>query len=92
VADSARLLKHEQGHFDINCVLAKRANMALWVARDSKMIKPRDLVDAAADARDRDDYDIETNHGCKPVEQASWETDIAGGLVGLWLLQQLPIR
>jgi hypothetical protein len=75
--ESDRLLAHEQGHFDIACVLVKRANDALdagmsfarvnrWLTRNHGRLQGR--------------YDAQTNHGCNAGPQAAWEGDIAGDL------------
>jgi hypothetical protein len=84
VAESARLLRHEQGHFDISCLFAKKANMALWLARRSTKRIPdaNKILEAVVPKRDQVqfDYDDKTANGCKPAEQGRWEADIAGGL------------
>ncbi len=77
VAESARLLSHEQGHFDISCVFAKKANVALAAGRDLATI--RKAVDAKLQPT-QNAYDNDTSHGCKAAEQATWKRNIADGL------------
>ena len=78
--DSDRLLAHEQGHFDIACVLAKRANDALAAGTSFRRVNRwLNRVQPAAQRR----YDAQTNHGCNAGPQAAWEGDIAGGLTGV---------
>src|SRR6266567_4264264 len=107
-AESKRLLKHEQGHFDISNVMAKKAKAslkakeatltttetrcgraeALKAAQDSfdnldaptvLSLLQQDWITSASQAQS--DYDVETDHGAKKVEQLDWETTkIAGGL------------
>jgi len=72
--ESARLLDHEVGHFDISCVIAKKANTALDAGGDLGKIET-----AAEKKRQAlyDLYDLETEHSCKVGAQAAWKTDIA---------------
>jgi hypothetical protein len=77
VADSARLLKHEQNHFNISCVFAQKANAAL---QNGQLERP--IHKAVIDKRTPTQtlYDNETHHGCEAAKQAAWETNIAAGL------------
>lgn len=77
IAESARLLKHEQGHFDISCVFARKANAALAQGLPERTIHTAVI---AKRSPTQTTYDTETSHGCVAAKQASWETDIAGGL------------
>lgn len=77
VAESQRLLAHEQGHFNISCVIAGKANSALIAGGDLAGIK------TAVAERLRDtqaSYDGETEHGCNAGAQATWESDITNKL------------
>lgn len=77
IDESARLLDHEVGHFDISCALARKANAALDAGGALAAIE-------TAVEKKRDDlyklYDADTDHGCKPAEQAAWKSDIANDL------------
>jgi hypothetical protein len=76
-AESARLLSHEQGHFDISCVIARKANAALDAGGD------RARIEAVVEKKRQDQYDLydnETSHGCDAAQQAAWKTDIANNL------------
>ena len=86
---SERTLSHERTHFDLSEVQARRARQGL-----SKLASPCSLPD---DERDRlmvpylkDDagvqaqYDRETMHGTRTIEQGKWE-----GQVRRWL-NELP--
>lgn len=104
---SARLLKHEQGHFDISNVMAGKARADLKTKSAAfagtatecgrtkavtEAVKSFDALGAPAaiskigqdwiDLKDKaqEDYDTETSNGIKAAEQATWETNIAGGL------------
>ena len=104
---SARLLKHEQGHFDISNVMAGKARADLKTKSAAfagsatecgrtkavnEAVKKFDALGAPAaisklsqdwiDLKDKAqrDYDTETKNGVKAPEQATWKTNIAGGL------------
>ena len=107
-AESKRLLKHEQGHFDISNVMAKNAKASLKAKAasltvtetgcgqaealkaaqasfdnlDASMVLSQLQEDWLTSANQAEtDYDDETDHGAKKVEQSNWETvKIAGGL------------
>jgi hypothetical protein len=76
-ADSARLLRHEQAHYDMSCVFAKKANAALTGGGDFAQVK-KGLDDKAGPTQDQ--YDTESSHGCNGAAQATWSKDIAAGL------------
>jgi hypothetical protein len=108
IAESKRLLKHEQGHFDISNVMAKNAKASLkakaatLTVTETRCGKAEALKAAQASFDNLDasavlsqlqqdwitsweqaesDYDVETDHGDKKVEQSDWEkTKIGGGL------------
>jgi hypothetical protein len=77
IAESARLLNHEQTHFKLTCALAKKANGLLW----SRV--PFANIDAVIRTRRTEAqtlYDTESQHGCNAAGQAKWQTEIANGL------------
>ena len=76
-AESARLLAHEQGHFNLTCAMARKANGMLATAPNFDA-----LLRAARTTLSRQQrlYDRQTNHGCNAGQQSTWETAIAGGL------------
>lgn len=78
--ESARVLRHEQGHFDLFCVLVGKANDALAAGRQVGPVQRR-LNQLATEQTRR--YDNQTRHGCNPGQQSSWETAIAGRLPGV---------
>ena len=75
--ESVRLLRHEQGHYDIACKLVGRANDMLAAGRTqtvlaqwlSTNLQPQNTA-----------YDHDTVHGCDAGQQSTWETSIAAGL------------
>lgn len=73
VAESQRVLAHEQGHFNIACEIARKANTALTLGHSLAAI--RTAVQRELTAQNRA-YDNDTNHGCNPSDQASWESQI----------------
>jgi hypothetical protein len=76
-ANSNRLLKHEQQHFNISCAIAKKANAAIAAGGDVAKI------DQAVNGKWRPTqvlYDSESQIGCNAAKQTSWEKDIADGL------------
>jgi hypothetical protein len=75
--ESARLLHHEQGHFDIACKLAEKANAAVAAGGDPDAL----LRGAKALLRPTTSrYDADTRHGCDPGAQSTWDGRIAAGL------------
>jgi hypothetical protein len=79
-SESARLLRHEQLHLDIPCVLADKANTALAAGGN------KDTIQSALNTKSREQgtkYDDDTKNGCKAAEQATWEASVAGGLTGV---------
>jgi hypothetical protein len=75
--ESGRLLAHEQGHFNLTCAMARKANGMLSTAPNFDA-----LLRAARTTLSRQQrlYDRQTNHGCNAGQQSTWETAIAGGL------------
>ncbi len=79
-----RLLRHEQLHFAISCLLVRQANAALRTGDDPyRMLQ---LVRATA-KRLNALYDKETNHGTIADKQAQWEQDVEQQLEEVTVLQ-----
>ena len=87
-ADSARALRHEQTHFDIAELHARR--MRRYFA---EMLSPcqasTEQIESAAGRFVRDEratqerYDAETNHSRDNARQGAWDKDVAQQLVAL---------
>lgn len=77
IAESARLLQHEQGHFDITCKLVGRADDALAAGRPLATV--RTWLNTHAQPQNTG-YDNGTGNGCNAGQQTAWEAAIAGGL------------
>ncbi|MGF1643977.1 MAG: DUF4157 domain-containing protein [Thiotrichales bacterium] len=89
VAESARLLQHEQGHFDLTCKMATKANGLLASAPSLATL----LTNARTVLRTQQaNYDRDSAHGCNAGGQASWETDIAAGLPNVTIPLTAPAR
>lgn len=80
VAESARLLQHEQGHFDIACKLVGRADDALAAGRPLATV--RTWLNTNVQPQNTH-YDHDTDNGCNAGPQATWLAAIAGGLQGV---------
>jgi hypothetical protein len=76
-AESARLLRHEQGHFDISCVIANKASDAL---RTGSSVSSVSAALAQQLQATHNLYDQESVHGCNAGQQSSWETAISAQL------------
>jgi hypothetical protein len=87
-ADSARALRHEQTHFDITEVHARRLRRYYAELMAPCRIASGDLA-AAASRIGRDEkaaqvqYDAETDNGRTPAQQTRWDKDIAAQLTAL---------
>ena len=87
-AEGARALRHEQTHFDITEVHARRLRRYYAELMAPCRIPSNDLA-AAAGRIGRDEkaaqvqYDAETDNGRTPAQQARWDRDIAGQLTAL---------
>lgn len=79
-AESDRLLRHEQLHFDIACVLAGKANAAL--AAGTVLTTVQSAL-ATKDTQVTNQYDIDTRRGCIAAQQATWTTDVRAGLTSV---------
>jgi hypothetical protein len=76
-AESDRLLRHEQLHLDIACVLAEKANAALAAGGTFATVHAALLN---RDSQVTGQYDTQTQRGCLAAQQATWETNVANGL------------
>ncbi|MBD0306113.1 MAG: hypothetical protein ICV76_06125 [Nitrospiraceae bacterium] len=74
---SDRLLRHEQLHFAISCLLTREANVALRSGGDPRAMML--LLNAVA-TRINVQYDVETNHGLNAEQQEQWEKTIQSSL------------
>ncbi|HEY4329328.1 MAG TPA: DUF4157 domain-containing protein [Phycisphaerae bacterium] len=77
IAESARLLNHEQNHFNLTCALAKKGNALLAAGGDF------DKINAVINTRlatTQAQYDADAHHGCNAAGQSKWEAAISSGL------------
>ena len=84
-----RLLRHEQTHFAISCLLTREANLALRTGGDPKAMLL--LLNAVA-TRINVQYDIETNHGVNAEAQEEWERAIQSRLAAGPITKTAGIR
>lgn len=77
--ESARLLHHEQLHFDLACAMAAKGNAALaaTAAPDTQTILS--AVRTRANTQTTS-YDTASSHGCTASGQSTWDTAMAQGL------------
>jgi hypothetical protein len=81
VGESARLLRHEQLHFDIACILARKGTRALSLKPTESARILQAVKDKAHElTNDNGAYDSETDHSCNPSAQAAWDKSVAAGL------------
>jgi len=93
---NARVLLHEQGHFDLNEVYRRKLEIVL-LCLQSQSASKQDAIDELDAALHRQAggvlkqlqavqarYDAESGHGNGPSGQARWEAQIAG-----WLLNPI---
>lgn len=83
VAESSRLLRHEQTHFALSCAMAKKGNDLLTAGTTFDKI---DAVIHTKLSTAQSQYDGQTQHGCVAAQQSSWETAIAAGLPDIKLI------
>lgn len=83
--ENPRVLRHEQTHFDVTEVFARRMRahfdaLAGGCAKSDAEVKAmaKRFVDEERDMQHR--YDRETNHGLNVDQQRAWNTDVAGML------------
>jgi len=94
-ADSARALRHEQTHFDVSEVHARRLRRYLAEVMAPCYIPTGDLSSMASRI-ERDEkaaqelYDRETDHGRAPTVQARWDKDIDSQLLALGKFARQP--
>ena len=74
---TAYILSHEQGHFDIAEIFARKLNKQMSEYRFNKRTYQQDLNKIYHDILDekekmQNDYDKETNHSIKKEKQAEW--------------------
>ena len=87
-ADSARALRHEQTHFDLSEVHARRLRRYF-----AELMAPCDVsstdLSAAANRMERDEkaaqarYDEETDNGRNAAQQARWDKEVDSQLLAL---------
>jgi hypothetical protein len=87
-ADSAHALRHEQTHFDLTEVHARRLRRYFAELIAPCRISTNDLeAEAARVGREEKAaqalYDAETDHGRVAAQQTRWEKDVAGQLTSL---------
>jgi len=90
---TAAILRHEQHHFDLNEVYARRLGETLAAVQvrgasaESTMSQLDERIQQTADdildrlSMIQDRYDTETSHGTNDAAQAQWEADIRTWLV-----------
>lgn len=88
VADSARLLAHEQLHFDIPCAMVGKANDALIAGTHTSTQLAAWLRTTLPPLQAR--YDAESVHGCDAAGQATWVAAVAAGLPAIPLPPRTP--
>lgn len=72
--ESARLLAHEQRHYDITCDVAREGNRLIGLGVAFNTVQSR------ANARLQplhNQYDTDSSHGCDASGQATWDADHA---------------
>lgn len=84
---SPGLLRHEQLHFDITELFARRLRKELASISDCRVLaKKAEAMHSQmfeASSRYQDRYDRETQHGTRPEEQAQWQLRIEKELAEL---------
>ena len=76
------ILSHEQGHFDISEIFARKLNKKMHEYRFDRKTYQKDLKKIYQDILNekeemQDDYDTETNHSINKEKQAEWLKRIA---------------
>jgi Bacterial protein of unknown function (DUF922) len=79
---TAYILSHEQGHFDIAEIFARKLNREMSKYKFNKRTYQQDLnkiYNGVLDEKEKmqNDYDKETNHSIKKEEQTEWLKKIA---------------
>ncbi len=100
-AQSARLLKHEQGHYDIVAMTARDLSTDLTALASQVFTSESDLRDAVNDldraARSQivnadSAYDTQTDHGNIATAQASWDAAFRAARGGTRFLAALTAQ
>jgi hypothetical protein len=96
-ADNSRALKHEQAHFDLAEVHARRIRRHYAELTAPCRLSTSDLSDAARRMeRDQkaaqEQYDDETDHGRNAPQQTKWEKSVASDLTSLAKFAAPPSR
>ena len=87
-AQNSRTLRHEQTHFDLSEVYARRMRRYFAELRDP-CTKTESELEAQSDKLIRDEaaaqrrYDEETSHGRIAARQVSWDADVARQIASL---------
>jgi len=86
--DSARALKHEQTHFDLAEVHARRMRRHFAELMAPCRVSTNDLSDIAErmvkeESAAQEKYDAETDHSRVPAEQARWDKEVTSQLSAL---------
>ena len=82
--ESDRVLKHERLHFEIGCVLARKGTAAVAANPDKADAILKAVKDQSKKlSSDSGQYHTETKHGCDATAQATWETNVQGGLTSV---------
>jgi hypothetical protein len=80
-AESERLLRHEQLHFDIACLLAQKGTRAISLKPTEAARILQAVKDKAHElTNDNGAYDSETDHSCNASGQAAWDQSVARGM------------
>lgn len=79
VLESARLLHHEQLHFDLACAMAAKGNAALAASPAPSTTTILSAVRTKANSQ-TSAYDTQTQHGCDASAQSTWDTAVGQGL------------
>jgi hypothetical protein len=87
-AMSERTLRHEQTHFDLTEVFARRLRKAFVDLYEPCRRADTDLDELAsqylrAEKTEQQRYDEETQHGLVAAEQTAWDRQVAGDLASL---------
>ena len=90
VPESARLLAHEQLHFDLTCTLVGRANDALIAGTHTPAQMAAWLRANLQPQQDAYDGVGGADHGCDAAGQATWAANVAGGLAAVPLPPVTP--
>ncbi len=77
-----RILRHEQTHFKIACIAAKRCNQALAALQGQDSNSEQGANDLYAQyfdeaSRRQDQFDLETNNSNNPEAEKRWEEKIS---------------